>query len=275
MRDYQVGRLGMIQSFMYRAARLVTDSGMHAKGWSREQSIRFFMENVGLDELSSTSEIERYVVWPGQACSYKIGHNEIVRLREAARRQLGDRFDLKGFHDAVLRTATCRWRCWRLSSPTGREAGSPERNSIKKVVELTRTGLLSAQGRWIFRTQLGGCNAFEENVGACRRFGAQREQRRRRADGAAAEPRQCAGSRAGAADRASALDGRNGFGIYIIGAIVLGLIVWGIIELTKGDEARPARKARCIADTEAPRFAGAFFFGDAAKLLNNYAVDCI
>jgi uncharacterized protein (DUF885 family) len=87
---------------MYRAARLVTDSGMHAKGWSREQSIRFFMENVGLDELSSTSEIERYVVWPGQACSYKIGHNEIVRLREAARRQLGDRFDLKGFHDAVL-----------------------------------------------------------------------------------------------------------------------------------------------------------------------------
>jgi uncharacterized protein (DUF885 family) len=100
--DYQVGKLGMIQSFMYRAARLVTDSGMHAKGWSREQSIRFFMENVGLDELSSTSEIERYVVWPGQACSYKIGHNEIVRLREGARRQLGDRFDLKGFHDAVL-----------------------------------------------------------------------------------------------------------------------------------------------------------------------------
>ena len=101
-RDYEVGRLGMIQSFMYRAARLVTDSGMHAKGWSREQSIRFFMENVGLDELSSTSEIERYVVWPGQASSYKIGHNEIVRLREAARQQLGGRFDLKGFHDAVL-----------------------------------------------------------------------------------------------------------------------------------------------------------------------------
>jgi uncharacterized protein (DUF885 family) len=100
--DYQVGRLGMIQSFMYRSARLVTDSGMHAKGWSREQAIRFFMENVGLDELSSTSEIERYVVWPGQACSYKIGHNEFVRLREEARRQLGDRFDLKGFHDAVL-----------------------------------------------------------------------------------------------------------------------------------------------------------------------------
>jgi uncharacterized protein (DUF885 family) len=104
-RDYQIGRLGMIQSFMYRAARLVTDSGMHAKGWSREQSIRFFMENVGLDELSSTSEIERYVVWPGQACSYKIGHNEIVRLREEARTRLGARFDLKGFHDAVLQNS--------------------------------------------------------------------------------------------------------------------------------------------------------------------------
>ena len=101
-RDNPLGRLGMIQSFMYRAARLVTDSGMHAKGWSREQAIRFFVDNVGLDQLSSTSEIERYVVWPGQACSYKIGHNEIVRLREEARTRLGDRFDLKGFHDAVL-----------------------------------------------------------------------------------------------------------------------------------------------------------------------------
>lgn len=100
--DYQLGKLGMIQSFMYRSARLVVDTGMHAKGWSREQAIRYFMENVGLDELSSASEIERYVVWPGQACSYKIGHNEFVRLREDARRQLGTRFDLKSFHDAVL-----------------------------------------------------------------------------------------------------------------------------------------------------------------------------
>ncbi|HYD12979.1 MAG TPA: DUF885 family protein [Allosphingosinicella sp.] len=103
--DYQIGKLGMIQSFMYRSARLVTDTGMHARGWSREQAIRYFMENVGLDELSSTSEIERYVVWPGQACSYKVGHNEFVRLREEARARLGDRFDLKGFHDAVLQNS--------------------------------------------------------------------------------------------------------------------------------------------------------------------------
>jgi uncharacterized protein (DUF885 family) len=100
--DYAVGRIGMIQSFLYRAARVVMDTGMHAKGWSREQAIRYFTAEVGLDELSATSEVERYVVWPGQACSYKLGHNEIVRLREQARGRLGARFDLKGFHDAVL-----------------------------------------------------------------------------------------------------------------------------------------------------------------------------
>ncbi|HYI64134.1 MAG TPA: DUF885 family protein [Allosphingosinicella sp.] len=100
--DFPVGRIGMIQSFMYRSARVVMDTGMHAKGWSREQSIRYFTENVGLDEISATSEVERYVVWPGQACSYKIGHNEIVRLREEARTRTGPRFDLKSFHDAVL-----------------------------------------------------------------------------------------------------------------------------------------------------------------------------
>jgi uncharacterized protein (DUF885 family) len=100
--DFPTGRIGMLQSFLYRAARIVMDTGMHAKGWSREQSIRYFTEMVGLDPLSATSEVERYIVWPGQACSYKIGHNEIVRLREGARRQLGDRFEIKSFHDAIL-----------------------------------------------------------------------------------------------------------------------------------------------------------------------------
>lgn len=100
--DFPTGRIGMLQSFLYRAARIVMDTGMHAKGWSREQSIRYFTDNVGLDPISATSEVERYIVWPGQACSYKIGHNEIVLLREEARRRLGERFDLKQFHDAVL-----------------------------------------------------------------------------------------------------------------------------------------------------------------------------
>jgi uncharacterized protein (DUF885 family) len=78
------------------------DTGMHAKGWSREQTIRYFVDTVGLDELAATSEVERYVVWPGQACAYKIGHNELVRLRDQARARLGPSFDLKAFHDLVL-----------------------------------------------------------------------------------------------------------------------------------------------------------------------------
>ena len=100
--DFPQGKIGMLQAFLYRAARIVVDTGMHARGWSREQAIRYFVEQVGLDELAATNEIERYVVWPGQACSYKIGHTEIVRLREQARARLGPRFDLKAFHDLVL-----------------------------------------------------------------------------------------------------------------------------------------------------------------------------
>ncbi|MGQ0590435.1 MAG: DUF885 domain-containing protein [Sphingosinicella sp.] len=100
--EFPVGRIGRIQSFMYRAARIVMDTGMHARGWSRERSIAYFTDEVGLDPISATSEVERYVVWPGQACSYKIGHNEFIRLRAQARERLGQRFDIKSFHDAVL-----------------------------------------------------------------------------------------------------------------------------------------------------------------------------
>jgi uncharacterized protein (DUF885 family) len=100
--DFPTGRIGMLQSFLYRAARIVIDTGLHAKGWSREQAIAYFQDEVGLDSISATSEVERYVVWPGQACSYKIGHNEFVRLRDEARGALGTRFDIKSFHDAVL-----------------------------------------------------------------------------------------------------------------------------------------------------------------------------
>ncbi|HVL20370.1 MAG TPA: DUF885 family protein, partial [Amaricoccus sp.] len=96
------GRIGRLQSFLYRAARVVMDTGMHAKGWERDRTIRYFIDTVGLDPGAAESEVDRYIVWPGQACSYKIGHNEFVRLREQARARLGDRFDLKGFHDAVL-----------------------------------------------------------------------------------------------------------------------------------------------------------------------------
>jgi uncharacterized protein (DUF885 family) len=100
--EYPVGRIGMLQARLYRAARIVLDTGLHAKGWSRERAIQYFQDQVGLDPISATSEVERYVVWPGQACAYKMGHTEFVRLRDQARSRLGSRFDLKSFHDAVL-----------------------------------------------------------------------------------------------------------------------------------------------------------------------------
>ncbi|MFC7378770.1 DUF885 domain-containing protein [Brevundimonas sp. GCM10030266] len=96
------GRLGYHQSFLYRAARIVIDTGIHALGWSREQAIAYMIETVGLAPGAAESECERYCVWPGQACGYKIGHTEIDRLRMVAKERTGDRFDIKSFHSAVL-----------------------------------------------------------------------------------------------------------------------------------------------------------------------------
>ena len=100
--DFPLGRLGLLQSFLYRAVRIVVDTGMHWRGWSREQAARYMADSVGLARGAVESEIDRYCVWPAQACGYKIGHLEFVRLREVARARLGPRFDLRGFHDAVL-----------------------------------------------------------------------------------------------------------------------------------------------------------------------------
>ncbi len=99
-----VGQIGYLQSLMFRATRLVVDSGMHAKRWSREQAIQFMVEALGDAESAVVTEIERYCVWPGQACSYKLGHTKWVELREAARAALGDRFDIKAFHDTGMNT---------------------------------------------------------------------------------------------------------------------------------------------------------------------------
>jgi uncharacterized protein (DUF885 family) len=100
--DDPLGRVGFYQSLLFRAVRLVVDTGIHSKGWSREQAIRYFIDNTGRAEGGATSEVERYCGWPGQACAYKVGHNEWVRLREKARATLGDRFDIRGFHDTAL-----------------------------------------------------------------------------------------------------------------------------------------------------------------------------
>ena len=100
--NYPLGDLGRLQSEMFRAVRLVVDSGIHAKRWSREKAITYMIENTGMTEAEVTREIERYVVWPGQATSYKIGQLRILELRAIAEHRLKDNFDLKHFHDFVL-----------------------------------------------------------------------------------------------------------------------------------------------------------------------------
>ncbi|HET9725998.1 MAG TPA: DUF885 domain-containing protein [Gemmatimonadales bacterium] len=97
-----VGRLGYLQSIAFRACRLVVDSGIHARRWTREQGVRFFVDVNGSNPVEVASEVDRYCSWPGQACGYKVGHSEIVRQRERARMALGARFDVKAFDDAVV-----------------------------------------------------------------------------------------------------------------------------------------------------------------------------
>jgi uncharacterized protein (DUF885 family) len=100
--DDPFGRLGYLQSIQFRACRLVVDTGIHAKRWTREQAIQWFIDNNGIPQGRARSEIDRYCVWPGQACGYKIGQSWINRLRDKARAALGPRFDLRTFDDALV-----------------------------------------------------------------------------------------------------------------------------------------------------------------------------
>jgi uncharacterized protein (DUF885 family) len=95
-------RFGQLTSEIWRAIRLVVDTGLHAKGWTEQQAIDYFMQNSPEPLESVTSEIRRYIVMPGQATSYKIGMLKIQELRHKAENALGDQFDIRGFHDAVL-----------------------------------------------------------------------------------------------------------------------------------------------------------------------------
>ena len=97
-----LGRLGYLQGLKFRAVRLVVDTGLHSKRWSRNQAIEWAVQNSGRAREAMTSEIDRYCSWPGQACGYKVGHTEILRLREKAKAQLGPRFSLQGFDDAIV-----------------------------------------------------------------------------------------------------------------------------------------------------------------------------
>lgn len=97
-----LGALGYLQSSAFRACRLVVDTGIHAKRWTRQQGIDFFVTRNGDDPASIASEVDRYCCWPGQACGYKVGHLEIVRLRDKAKAALGSHYDLRKFNDAVV-----------------------------------------------------------------------------------------------------------------------------------------------------------------------------
>ena len=95
-------QIGSLQSELFRAARLVVDTGLHSKKWTREEAIIYMMDNAGEVRSESESEIERYIVWPGQATSYMIGRIKIMELRERAKAELGNRFNIKDFHSVVL-----------------------------------------------------------------------------------------------------------------------------------------------------------------------------
>jgi uncharacterized protein (DUF885 family) len=102
LQEAPLDNLGRLQGELFRAVRLVVDTGMHDKRWTREQAIAYMLEKTGMPESDVVAEIERYLVMPGQALAYKVGMNRILGLRERARAALGPKFDLRQFHDLVL-----------------------------------------------------------------------------------------------------------------------------------------------------------------------------
>ncbi len=100
--DFVVGRLGYLQSIAFRACRLVVDTGIHVKRWTRDQAVRYFTDVNGSNPEEVASEVDRYCSWPGQACGYEVGHQEINRLRARAQAVLGPRYDLRAFNDTVV-----------------------------------------------------------------------------------------------------------------------------------------------------------------------------
>jgi uncharacterized protein (DUF885 family) len=101
-KDDAFGDLGRLEAELFRAARLVVDTGLHAKGWSREQAITYMVSTTGMNESEVVTEVERYMGQPGQACAYKVGQLKILELRERAKAELGSKFNLKDFHAVVL-----------------------------------------------------------------------------------------------------------------------------------------------------------------------------
>jgi uncharacterized protein (DUF885 family) len=123
-------RFGQLTYEMWRAIRLVVDTGLHAMGWTRQQAIDYFAENAGKSEHDIIVEVDRYIVWPGQALAYKIGELKIKELRSFAEEALGEAFDLRAFHDQVLSEGSiplnlleARIRAWVASqAPAGSDS---------------------------------------------------------------------------------------------------------------------------------------------------------
>jgi uncharacterized protein (DUF885 family) len=120
--DDPFGRLGYLQAMKFRAVRLVVDTGIHAQRWTRDQAIDWAVQNAGRTRGAMTSEIDRYCGWPGQACGYKVGHTEIVRLRDKAKAAMGARYTLQGFNDAVVEAGSVPLTV--LATAVDRYAGS-------------------------------------------------------------------------------------------------------------------------------------------------------
>ena len=104
--DDPYDHFGQLVYEMWRAVRLVVDTGMHAKGWSRERAIAYFKDNAAKTDQDIVNEVDRYIGTPGQALAYKIGQMKISELRAKAQRELGPKFDLRAYNDAVLETGS-------------------------------------------------------------------------------------------------------------------------------------------------------------------------
>jgi uncharacterized protein (DUF885 family) len=98
--------IGRLQAELFRAVRLVVDTGIHAKRWTRQEAIDYMLDNTGMAESDVVLEVERYIVMPGQATAYKVGMMEILRLRAEAQTTLGDKFDIRDFHDVILKNGS-------------------------------------------------------------------------------------------------------------------------------------------------------------------------
>jgi len=93
---------GMLENQMWRAVRLVVDTGVHYKRWTREQMVQYFHDHTAMDDITIQEEVDRYIAWPGQALAYDVGRLKIIQLRGEAQKALGKNFDLRAFHDEVL-----------------------------------------------------------------------------------------------------------------------------------------------------------------------------